>query len=293
MIVETDFLDHWKTQTLIRVLNDPLAPCYLLRLWAHCQQRKEYRFDSAKLSPMILRGITRAQPGEQALWTAFVEAGFLDLHEDGTIEVHGFHDANSQLCANWENGKKGGRPGKNAAPSGKPIHNPTETHPEPIEEREEREETEKVEKQDGGEEREEASEPFSPPPGNKPFWYGTKYGGHRPEPVETYEDLHAMDDPILAAMAVVGDHAKALYGFMVKGCNRCQKAGLHPESIRKFLFNEVERILGEIKTGERRRGMDAAKTFVARLSEYFETIDKPKHASDLRKLAQGTGKVAP
>ena len=112
MIVETDFLDHWKTQMLIGILKDPASPCYLLRLWAHCQQRKECCFDSAKLTPAILKAITRSPANKQVLWDAFVEAGFLDLHDDETVEAHGFHDANSQLFANWENGKKGGRPKK-------------------------------------------------------------------------------------------------------------------------------------------------------------------------------------
>jgi hypothetical protein len=50
--------------------------------------------------------------------------GFLDLHDDGIVEAHGFYDANSQLIANWKNGKKGGLPKKKAEPE-KFIHNPT------------------------------------------------------------------------------------------------------------------------------------------------------------------------
>lgn len=138
MIVETDFLDHWKTKMLIDMLEDQASPCYLLRLWAHCQQRKEYIFDQKKMTPAILKAIMRAPMDKDELWDALLEVGFIDLHEDGTIEAHGFHDANSQLIANWKNGKKGGRPKKNKAAPEKPIQNPTETHPEPIEEVERR-----------------------------------------------------------------------------------------------------------------------------------------------------------
>jgi len=133
MIVETDFLNHWKTQMLIEELGDPASPCYLLRLWAHCQARKQYRFAADKLTPKILKGITRSPVDPQTLWDALLEVGFIDLHDDGTIEAHGFHDANSQLIANWQNGKKGGRPRKKKATPEKPIQNPSHTHSEPIE----------------------------------------------------------------------------------------------------------------------------------------------------------------
>ena len=273
MIVESDFLDHWKTQMLITTLNDPLAPCYLIRLWAHCQQRKEYCFDSAKLTPAILKAITRSTSDKQALWDGFMEVGFLDLHEDGTVEAHGFFDTNSQLCVNWTNGKKGGRPKKKPNPE-KPIQNPTVTQPEPKEGRERGEEKEEAEKQDEGERGNEP--PISPPPGKNPFWYGKDYSnvGHRT--VEDYPDIQAIGDPIEAAMVVCGDYSSGMYGFLVKGCKKCLLAGLHPDSIRIFIFREVERIFGEIKAGERKRKGNAIQTFVARMREYFATIDQPK-----------------
>lgn len=273
MIVEADFLDHWKTQMLATTLNDPLAPCYLIRLWAHCQQRKEYCFEAAKLTPAILKAITRSTADQQALWDAFMEVGFLDLHADGTIEAHGFFDANSQLCVNWANGKKGGRPKKKITPE-KPSQNPSETHPEPKEERERAEEKEEAEKQDEGEKEDEPS--ISPPPGKKPFWYGTDYSTVKHRMIEDYADLHAMNDPIEAAMVVCGDYSSGMYGFLVKGCKKCLLAGLHTDSIRIFLFQEIEKIFGEIKAGERKRKGDAIPTFVARMREHFETIDQPK-----------------
>ena len=128
MIVETDFLDHWKTQMLIEMLGDPASHCYLLRLWAHCQTRKENRFAPGKMKPAILKAITRAP-----------------------------HEAE----------------------------------------------------------------------------------------------------------------------MLVKGCDKSRKAGLSVPGIKEWLFQEVEKILGEINTGERERGKPAASAFTARMQEYFATVDKP------------------
>ncbi len=42
MIIDPDFPDHWKTRMLVGALNnDETAPVYLLRLWGHCQNRRQ------------------------------------------------------------------------------------------------------------------------------------------------------------------------------------------------------------------------------------------------------------
>ena len=45
MIVDPDFFDHWRTRMVADMLQDPLAPVYIMRLWAHCQNRKSDVFD--------------------------------------------------------------------------------------------------------------------------------------------------------------------------------------------------------------------------------------------------------
>ena len=60
-----------------------------------------------------------------------------------------------------------------------------------------------------------------------------------------------MNDPI-EATSVCGDYSSGMYGFLVKGCKKCLLAGLHPDSIRIFLFQEIEKIFGEIKAGSER-----------------------------------------
>lgn len=103
-------------------LADVMAPLYILRLWAHCQERKADTF------VMPTRGL-KAQckfPGDADTFErALIEAGFLKRDGD-TITVTGWAEKNASLFAAWENGLKGGRPRKQ-----KPTGNPAETHGEP------------------------------------------------------------------------------------------------------------------------------------------------------------------
>lgn len=129
MIVDPDFLDHWRTGMVIDALNDPAAPMCILRLWAHCQERKSDTFS------MPSRGL-KAQckfPGNaQAFESALIEAGFLKRDGD-VITVLGWAEKNASLLAAWENGAKGGRPKKNQTEThGKPMGNPSVAHGQPI-----------------------------------------------------------------------------------------------------------------------------------------------------------------
>lgn len=122
MIVEPDFFDHWKTQFLIEELDgDQCAPIYVLRLWAHCQNRKEWSFD---VPVRALTAICRYQGEAEKLRVALTNSGFLRDSENGFVVV-GWDEYNAQLVANWDNGQKGGRPRK-------PKNNPSETHRKPI-----------------------------------------------------------------------------------------------------------------------------------------------------------------
>jgi hypothetical protein len=55
VIVDPDFLDHWRTRMLVDALGgDECAPMYVIRVWAHCQQR---RGDSFAMPAAGLRGL--------------------------------------------------------------------------------------------------------------------------------------------------------------------------------------------------------------------------------------------
>lgn len=134
MIVDPDFFDHWKTLLLVESLGDKCAPLYVLRLWAHCQNRRRAEFDN--LTDRALKAICRYDGHANKLLAALEDSGFVRRVGESSLEVCGWCEYNAKLIANWDNGAKGGRPKKPAGnPRGtqqKPNENPTETHEEPI-----------------------------------------------------------------------------------------------------------------------------------------------------------------
>jgi len=120
MIVEPDFLDHWKTRMLARLLKDERAPIYVLRLWAHCQQRKTDRFTG--WNPDVLASVCRWDSDGSTLWEAMGKT-FIRL-EGEEVVVHGWADTNAALISAWTNGRMGGRPKASKSTQPKPVDNP-------------------------------------------------------------------------------------------------------------------------------------------------------------------------
>jgi hypothetical protein len=135
MIVTPDFLDHWKTQLLVDKLGgDESAPLKVIRLWSHCQNRKRHIF--ADMTSSTLKAVCHFNGDADELETAMLEAGFI-RREGGDLVVHEWEQYNGALIANWNNGRKGGRPHRLENPrvsDGIPTGNPSETHQEPIRE---------------------------------------------------------------------------------------------------------------------------------------------------------------
>lgn len=120
MIVDPDFLTHWKTQALTEALdNDTAAPSYVIALWAHCQLRRTDRFEGISHGTFakICRYPFKGDSG--AFFEAMKECGFVDIEGDMII-AHGWAEANAKLITSWQNGKLGGR-----------SVNPTGTQQEP------------------------------------------------------------------------------------------------------------------------------------------------------------------
>lgn len=135
MIVQPDFLDHWKTELLIDLLGDVSAPLYVIRLWAHCQNRKTQVIPSG--NPKITKAICKASNHDaEKFHSAMIEAGFIE-EIDGELIAHGWNDINASLIKQWSNGKKGGRPPKQnpTKTQTKPKDNPTETQSKPVQNR--------------------------------------------------------------------------------------------------------------------------------------------------------------
>jgi hypothetical protein len=128
MIVDPDFLDHWKTLMLADLLGDPQAPLYVIRIWGHCQMRRQWVFDS--LPPSALKALCRFDGAADKLDAALTTAGFIRRDQAGTVTVCEWEIYNASLVANWTNGKKGGRPQKSREE--KPMGNPSVTHGLPM-----------------------------------------------------------------------------------------------------------------------------------------------------------------
>ena len=122
MIVDPDFLNHWKTKSLCAAIGTAEALTALLSLWAHCQNRKACVFPS---NSRMLAGICQFGGDPDILAKMMVDCGFLDVLESGEWEVHGWSEKNARLIHNWEAGKTGGRPPKN--PRDNPSVNPRDT----------------------------------------------------------------------------------------------------------------------------------------------------------------------
>lgn len=134
MIVDPDFFDHWKTRLVVDLLGgDELAPLYIMRIWAHCQQRK--KADAFAISTPGLRALCRCTtvPAE-ALEAALVEAGFIERDGD-EVRVVDWAARNAKLITAWKNGAAGGRGNKRKADQNgtdeEPNANPSETETEP------------------------------------------------------------------------------------------------------------------------------------------------------------------
>lgn len=153
MIIEPDFLDHWKTRLLMRLLDTDAAPNYVIRLWSHCQTRKTNIFP--EWSPVILSSVCRWPGDADVFWSAMLQT-FCRV-EDGHLVAHQWDEVNAGLIASWSNGGKGGRPKKPTAnpqlthglPTGYPRVNPEPNQVNPrlthgVTDREDREE--KIEK---------------------------------------------------------------------------------------------------------------------------------------------------
>jgi len=121
MIIETDFLDHWKTRLIVRLLATESAPLHIIRLWSHCQTRKTNRFPD--WNPEILSAVCKWGGDANLFWSAMMQT--FGRVEDGCFVAHQWDEVNSSLIASWSNGSLGGRPKKpKANPRVNPQDNP-------------------------------------------------------------------------------------------------------------------------------------------------------------------------
>lgn len=102
MIIEPDFLTHWKLKALISAVGKAEALKALLSLWAHCQRRKAWEF---QLTPLMLAGICDFEGEAQKLWDAMKELVWIEPAEElGWFRVHDWDVTNASLIGRWAGG---------------------------------------------------------------------------------------------------------------------------------------------------------------------------------------------
>lgn len=107
MIIDPDFPDHWQTKMLIGLLGgDQVAPMYVIRLWAHCQNRRKWIFDD--LPTEALKALCCFPGNANKLESSLVTSDFV-RRVGKKITIVKWDVYNKSLIASWENGKKGGR----------------------------------------------------------------------------------------------------------------------------------------------------------------------------------------
>lgn len=103
---------------LVNLLDDAAAPVYVLRLWAHCQNRKTDTFQN--LQSEALKALCHFPGQANKLESSLVASGFIRRLDSGDLQVHGWAEYNAPLIAAWGNGRLGGRPKTPGIPTGNP-----------------------------------------------------------------------------------------------------------------------------------------------------------------------------
>lgn len=106
MILAPDFFHHWKTTTLqAEYGNDGVLS--LIKLWAHCYER---RTDTFRATPDILKQITGLNRDRIEAFESSLSSLRLVVRDGENITMRGWKDVHKKLFTSPQNGRFGGRP---------------------------------------------------------------------------------------------------------------------------------------------------------------------------------------
>lgn len=103
MIVQADFLTHWKTRALAGAIGEESALRALLSLWAHCQTRRAWEF---RLNDLMLAGMCSYTGQPALLWETMIKLNLIEDVGEGWYQVHDWGEINSALVGQWAGGAK-------------------------------------------------------------------------------------------------------------------------------------------------------------------------------------------
>lgn len=128
MIVQPDFPEHWKTRQLVQLTGDDSSPLAVIRLWAHCQSNRRWRFPN--MTKEQLASVCKWDHRKPPCHVALVKAGFVEKMTPKGFVAHQWDEHNGQLTQKWHAGQKGGRPSASEKTNEKPdSEKPTDNRP--------------------------------------------------------------------------------------------------------------------------------------------------------------------
>ena len=128
MIIEVDFCDHWKVESLVSQCGESAVRC-LLRLWSFCQMRKTDVIPATQLE-----AIAKWKGEKGQLFDALSAVELIELAEDSNdkyVRMHDFAEVNAKIYSRWQNGKNGGRNANRTETEQQPNKNRTKTEQKP------------------------------------------------------------------------------------------------------------------------------------------------------------------
>src|ERR1035437_6417778 len=102
VIIQPDFLRHWKTQKLVAMTGDPGSPLALIYLWAHVQTSRKWEFPELKRDDLAaICEWTSLKRCKVSCEKALIACRWIEKLDGGGYRVRSWADHNKSLINNW------------------------------------------------------------------------------------------------------------------------------------------------------------------------------------------------